>query len=31
MLLKLDFAKAFDTVEHGAILQILAAMDFPEK
>ena len=31
VLLKLDFAKAFDTVEHGAILQILAAMSFPEK
>jgi hypothetical protein len=31
VLLKLDFAKAFDTIEHGAILQILAAMGFPEK
>ena len=31
IILKLDFAKAFDTVEHGAILEVMAAMGFPGK
>jgi hypothetical protein len=31
VILKLDFAKAFDTVEHGAILDMMAALGFPNK
>ena len=29
--MKLDFAYAFDTIEHTAILKVMAAMGFPEK
>ncbi len=29
--MKLDFEKAFDTIEHSAILSVLQHMDFPEK
>ena len=29
--MKLDFAKAFDTIEHDAILQVMEAMGFPRK
>ena len=31
VILKLDFAKAFDIVEYGAILDVMAAMGFPSK
>jgi hypothetical protein len=31
IILKLDFAKAFDTIEHGAILTIMQHMGFPKK
>lgn len=31
MILKLDFAKAFDTVEHGAILDMMPALGFLAK
>jgi retron-type reverse transcriptase len=31
LILKLDFAKAFDTVEHSAILQMMSALGFPDK
>lgn len=31
IILKLDFAKAFDTVEHPAMLVIMESMGFPEK
>lgn len=31
IILKLDFAKAFDTVEHCAILHIMRQMGFPDK
>ena len=31
IVLKLDFAKAFDTVEHGAILGVMEAMGFLSK
>jgi len=31
VILKLDFAKAFDTIEHDAILQVMEAMGFPRK
>ena len=31
VILKLDFAKAFDTIEHCAIIQIMRQMGFPEK
>ncbi|WVZ64661.1 LOW QUALITY PROTEIN: hypothetical protein U9M48_014155 [Paspalum notatum var. saurae] len=31
IILKLDFSKAFDTVEHSAILEMLLALGFPEK
>ena len=31
ILLKLDFAKAFDTIDHGAMLKILAQMGFDER
>jgi len=31
IILKLDFAKSFDTIEHTAILKVMAAMGFPEK
>ena len=31
MILKLDFAKAFDTVEHCAIIHMMNALAFPKK
>ena len=31
VLLKLDFAKAFDTIQHGAMLQIMKHMGFNDK
>jgi hypothetical protein len=31
IILKLDFAKAFDPVEHQAILKVLASQGFDEK
>ncbi|WVZ76880.1 LOW QUALITY PROTEIN: hypothetical protein U9M48_024802 [Paspalum notatum var. saurae] len=31
VILKLDFAKAFDTVEHSVIISMMAALGFPEK
>jgi hypothetical protein len=31
LILKLDFAKAFDTVEHSAIFQMMSALGFPDK
>ena len=31
IILNLDFAKAFDTIEHCAIIQIMRQMGFPEK
>ena len=30
IILKIDFAKAFDTIEHDAILQVMGAMGFNE-
>ena len=30
-MLKLDFAKTFDTVEHNAVLEVMKHMDFPDK
>jgi hypothetical protein len=29
--LKLDFAKAFDTIEHSTIIQMMQQLSFPEK
>jgi len=31
VIVKLDFAKAFDTIEHSAILQMLHSLGFPRK
>ena len=31
IVLKLDFAKAFDTIEHNAIIQVMRHMGFPDK
>ena len=31
IILKLDFAKAFDTVEHSAMLEIMRTMGFPDR
>jgi retron-type reverse transcriptase len=31
LLLKLDFAKAFDTIDHSAMLKIMQQMGFDEK
>ena len=31
IILKLDFEKAFDTIEHPAILQMLEHMGFPQR
>ena len=31
MLLKLDFAKAFDTIEHEAMIDIMKSMGFNDK
>lgn len=31
IIVKLDFAKAFDTVEHSAIMEVMLHMGFPEK
>jgi hypothetical protein len=31
IILKLDLAKAFDTVEHGAIIAMMEALGFPDK
>jgi len=31
VIVKLDFAKAFDTAEHSAILEMLATMGFPSR
>jgi hypothetical protein len=31
IILKLDFEKAFDTIEHGTILTILQKLGFPSK
>jgi retron-type reverse transcriptase len=31
IILKLDFAKAFDTIEHNAIIQVMSHMGFPTK
>jgi len=31
IILKLDFEKAFDTVEHSAIVQVMAHMGFPQR
>jgi hypothetical protein len=31
LILKLDFAKAFDTVEHSAVLQMMSDVGFPNK
>jgi len=30
-ILKVDFAKAFDTVEHSSILQMMESLGFPQK
>ena len=30
-MLKLDFAKTFDTVEHNAVLEVMKHMGFPDK
>lgn len=31
VLLKLDFEKAFDMIEHSAVLQVMTSMGFPPK
>jgi hypothetical protein len=31
IILKLDFAKSFDTVEHSAMFEVVQHMDFPSK
>ena len=31
IILKLDFQKAFDTVEHSAIIQVMTHMGFPKR
>ena len=31
LVLKLDFAKTFDTVEHNAVLEVMKHMGFPDK